>query len=91
VKKKVVYAACVNLSGVWPPQPMKCTWDRECEEYINEEFDFGCDIGYQPRSCYITYASVNKKDVQNFILGAKSMAKIITEIVAPLAEGDDKS
>jgi len=79
---KIIWAAAVNLSGLFCLVPMKCSllpnllFDPKAFYSCDKDFVLEA-LGLYKNDGYIVYASVNKEDVQNWILGARCTLTMI--------------
>ena len=77
-----VWAASINLSGLYSKTPMRCLLDinndNDCVEWWSEDKNFSVrKLGLESARGYISFASTKKKDVVIFIDGVKATMKLM--------------
>jgi len=75
--KKYIWFIGLNLNGLWDKKAMKGTWDENLKSWWDNSGNFDCwKTGLEIKKRVIIFASYDKKDVENFIKGVKSMATL---------------
>jgi len=81
-KMKDIWMIGINLNGLWDDKPIKGKWNPDLLCWYDKSGDFGVDtVGLDERDGYLMFSSYNKKEVELFILGAKSISKQIKNII----------
>lgn len=81
-KHKILYAARVNLNGLYSDEPLKVKYDIESEKYWDNTGDFGVDgPGIDSSYGCVTYVSDDKSDVIKFIMGAAAVMHILRDFI----------
>jgi hypothetical protein len=82
MKNKDCWMIGINLNGLWDNKPIKGTWLGDLNSWYDESGNFNVDkIGLDERDGYLMFSSYNKKDVELFLLGAKSISKQIKNVI----------
>ena len=77
-RPKKIWAAGVNLSGIWGPYRM--TWDPVCKKWYDSSSDFDVEkMGEFRGAGRITFASEDKAKVKLWLSGAAAFRVIISE------------
>lgn len=77
-RPRVVWAAKVNLSGLYSTKPIKCTWNNGA--WWDEEGNLGVnDLGLHVEDRIITYVSHLESDVAMWISGARSVLTMLND------------
>ena len=80
--KKPVWGAFVNLNGLYSQKPLRGYWNKNLECWWGDkgEIEFNM-LGVEIRGAVTSFASYNKKDVEVFIEGAKSIQMILKNLL----------
>ena len=82
--KKELWAARVNLSGLWDNAPVRVKWNGEQEYYTDASGNLGFSPGdilrYDDKYMVVVFASENKAEVKAFIAGARAVYHILRAI-----------
>jgi hypothetical protein len=71
-KPSEVWGMGVNKYGIWGGQPIKFFWNKEFDEYLDENQDRGVfGLGLVEKAECTTFASETRKDVVAFIKKTK--------------------
>lgn len=83
LKVKRAWGACVNLGGLYSIDPVALSTRLTAfnrTEYWDTEGNFDIErLGLDVKESRITFASVNKKEVELWISGASSVMKLLQE------------
>lgn len=78
---KNIWMIGINLNGLWDNKPIEGIWNKELKCWYDKSGNFSVDIiGFDERDSYLMFSSYNKKDVELFILGARSLGKLIKNL-----------
>lgn len=78
MKPIIIYGAGVDRVGIWGP--FKMTWDEELNEYFDKSGNFSVlniDEHHNTLCGIITFASVDKNEVDIWIKGVKAAMKML--------------
>ena len=84
-KPKIVWAAMVNLSGLYSKNPVKCKYVPDVYETekgndrwwsLDGDFDVR-KLGEHKTDGHIAFVSENKQDVEKWLKGAKSVMSLL--------------
>ena len=80
---KEVWMAGCNLGGLWSVEPVRGFWNNGLEEWYDATGNlsartYGLDLSEEHIA---TFISVDKKDVENFIAGAKVIARQLKYVI----------
>lgn len=79
---KNIWMIGINLNGMWNNKPIEAKWNSEFRCWYDKSGNFDVDtIGLDERDGCLMFSSYNKKDVELFILGAKSISKQIKNVI----------
>lgn len=74
---KDIWFTGLNLNGLWNKKAIRGFWDEELKSWYDSTGNFDCwKPGLQIKKHIIVFASYDKKDIENFIKGVKSMATL---------------
>lgn len=92
VKARTVYAAGLNLSGLWSKKPIKVYYDADLRCWYDASENLSVErMGYhQPFSWLKTYASTSKADVQTWIDGVSAAFCMLKNWIELDAEESEK-
>ena len=77
-KKKHLWMAQINLSGLYSNSPLKMTWDDDLEKYWDYRGDLSVEgVGLYADAGCITFASYKSLEVQLWISGVLSTMKMM--------------
>lgn len=79
-KPKKLWAFWANINGPWYYEPQQVYWDDFNERWWHE--DGNSDVkkmGLELKEHYLSYSSVNKKEVQDFINGFMGCRHLLSE------------
>ncbi len=91
---KYVWAAGINLNGLWYGNPIQLEFDKEMSDILAEDNTVWWDrtgtmsvskLGLHETIYWTTFASVDKKEVERFLDGALAMSKCIKRLTDPPA------
>ena len=90
-RPKTIYASRFNLSGLYGSRPYKCTIEENGEFWVGDRGYFCVDkLGLKVcHAGYITYASVDKRDVEIWIAGVRSVGMIMPYFGPKLTKKDE--
>lgn len=72
----------VNLNGLWDNKPKKGIWNKHLNCWYDKSGNFNVNkIGLEIEDCIVRFASYNEKDIEIFILGARSLSNLIQNII----------
>ncbi len=75
--KKEIWFIGINLNGLWDKKAMQGIWDETLKSWWHKGGNFNCyKIGLDISKKIIIFASYDKKDVDNFIKGAKAISTL---------------
>lgn len=76
----IIFAAQVNLSGLYSNEPIRCTRDNEMDSWCDVSGDFIVDfIGDNSRRNSTVFSSEKIEDVINWIKGAEAVMNQLRE------------
>lgn len=86
---KVLWAARVNMAGLWSSKPIKVRLDEEMLEqdfdavWYDKEGDFGVDVvGLEKNEYSTTLSSTSKDEIKQFIAGAEAVLSVLRSFSA---------
>lgn len=80
MKKEPVWAAKVNLGGLYKLNPLRCTWDKELNCWWGDDGNFEVrKLGLDAQDLCITFASKSKTEVAIWLLGATSVMSLLKQ------------
>lgn len=74
---EVVYAGGINEYGLYSPRPVVCVYNAETKSWWGDEKFEIRELGYFDYGHYITFASVFRHDVDQWLRGALAAVYII--------------
>ena len=78
--KKQLWAAMINLSGLYSPRPIRVFWHKTLKEYYASDGNFSVAFdGLTRTACIVTFAHHNKMMVQTWIDGVRSCQHLLRE------------
>lgn len=79
---KNIWMIGINLNGLWNNKPMKGIWTEGLHCWYDKSGNFDVNkVGFDIYDGCVTFSSYNKKDVEIFILGARSISKQIKNVI----------
>lgn len=81
-KKPDIWAAAINLLGLWHDKPIKLKYNYNLNEWYDSKGNLSTHkLGYEDCGNLQVFTSKNRKDVTLFILGAQSMSQQVRNII----------
>lgn len=75
---KIIYAALINLSGLYSKRPVRCTYDENTKKWWSDNGNFDVHIvGLDGKGTNIRFSSTSEKEVQTWINGAEAVLSMI--------------
>lgn len=80
MKKDFVFSALINLRGLYSDKPTKCFYDTVCESWWDKSGNFEVrQLGLDNSHGIVQFSSRDVREVELFILGAKSVMNQLQE------------
>lgn len=79
-RPRMIYGACINLSGLYSAKPLRCYFDKYAVTWYDTDANVAIDqLGLVVKQSVITYASTKESDVSAWIAGVRSAMTLLRQ------------